>query len=317
MPRKDQASLDKGKIDVVNEIHKSARKNFARRHVIQRGIHDCLQIDLVEMLPYARFNQGQKYLLTCIDIFSKMAYARPMKNKTSKETSMAMESILREIGNIPKNIQSDQGKEFFGKDFKQLMNKYGINHYCTYSHLKASIVERFNRTLKTWMWKLFSLNGNYKWTPLLSDLLSKYNKHYHRTIKMSPCQVNKRNERLLLHTVYNYPNEDFPAHKFEVDDKVRISKYKGVFYKGYQPNWSTEIFTIVKVQPTLPVTYILKDHEDSIISGAFYEQELQTVRNNDIYLVEKILKERNGKLFIKWLGFSDRFNSWINKEDLQ
>lgn len=300
---------------VVKEIHKSSRKNFTRRHVLQKGINDTLQIDLVEMIPYASSNKGFKYMLTVIDIFSKKAFARPLKNKTAKEVTQAMKSVLHEIGSTPKNVHSDQGKEFFNRDFQQLMKDKKINHYHTFTHCKASIVERFNRTLKNWMWMLFSYNGSYNWINLLDGLLQRYNRTYHRTIKMAPNAVTKRKEKLLLRTVYAYVNV-YKGHKFKIGDKVRISKFKGIFSKGYEPNWSTEVFTVDKIKLTTPVTYLLCDNNETPISGVFYEQELQKCASPDVYLVEKVLKEKGDKLFVKWLGFSNEHNSWINKNQV-
>ena len=141
------------KSKIAHELHRPARKNFQRRRVKVLGIGDLLQADLVEMIPYARDNNGYKYMLTLIDCFSKKAYAAPLKDKTAKHVKLAMESILPD--NV-KHLQTDEGKECFNKDFKELMKKRNITHYHTYSHIKASIVERFNRTLKNWMWEMFS-----------------------------------------------------------------------------------------------------------------------------------------------------------------
>src|SRR5215468_2691501 len=130
------------KSKISHELHKPARKNFPRRRVKVLGIGDLLQADLVEMIPYARENNGYKYLLTLIDCVSKKAYAAPVKDKTAKNVTAAMESILP-AG--VRNLQSDQGNEFFNTEFNALMKRHTINHYHTYSHVKAGIVERFNR----------------------------------------------------------------------------------------------------------------------------------------------------------------------------
>lgn len=303
------------KLQVVNEIHKPVRKNFTRRRFIQKGLNDTWQIDLVEMIPFAKMNNGYKYLFTGIDTFSKYAFAYPIKSKKSLEIVYAIQKMFERFETVPKNIQSDQGKEFFNKEFDSLMKQNNINHYHTYTHLKASICERFNRTLKTIMWKMFSMNGNYKWINDINNLIDKYNNTYHRTIKMKPSEVNNSNEMHLLQTVYNFP-KTFPKPKFKKDDYVRISRYKGIFFKGYEPNWTTEIFTIVKVNITNPVTYVIKDYKDNIIHGSFYEFELQKVKHKDAFLVEKVLKKRGNELFVKWLGFDDTHNSWIKNNEI-
>lgn len=298
---------------LVKELHKPARKNFRRRQVIQRGLNDTFEIDLVEMIPYSKENKSFKYILTAIDIFSKFAYAVPLKNKTGNDVAAAMKRIL--VSTKPKNIHSDLGKEFFNKTFQTLMQKFNINHYHTYSKMKASIVERFNRTLKNKMWRQFSIQGSYKWLPILNKLVSDYNNSKHRTIKMEPAKVNHKNAKKLLKTVYNRIKK-FQMGKFRKYDHVRISKDKGIFSKGYLPNWSTEIFKICKVNMTNPVTYTLEDLNGNLISGKFYEQELQRTSNISTYLVEKVLKQKGNKVFVKWLGFDNSQNSWIYRQDL-
>lgn len=151
---------------VVEELHKPARRNYTRRAVDIRDIDETWQADLVEMIPYAQENKSFKYMLTVIDVFSKYAWAVPIKQKAGKDVTVAMLSILKQ-GRVPKNLQTDRGKEFYNKEFENLMKRYNINLYSTYSNLKASICERFNRTLKTKMWKLFSLNGNHQWLKIL------------------------------------------------------------------------------------------------------------------------------------------------------
>lgn len=302
---------------IVNELHRNARKRFPRRRVIQKGFNDTWQIDLVEMIPYAKENNGFKYLLTVIDIFSKYAYARALKTKSSENVVKAMKSIFKEAGTskIPKNVHSDQGKEFFNQKFQNLMLENRINHYHTYSHLKASICERFNRTLKNLMWKQFSLQGTYKWIHIIQHLIKNYNEKIHSTIKMPPKNVTKANEQNLLRTIYNR-SKIFRRGKYKVGDFVRINRYKGIFQKGYEPNWSTEIFKIAKVNITNPVTYTIEDYKQNEIFGGFYEQEITSAKSSNAYLVEKVLKKKNDKIFVKWLGFDKSHNSWINKKDL-
>ncbi len=102
-----------------------------------------------------------------------------------------MQNIFDESKRVPKNIQTDNGTEFYNKEFKTLMDKYNINHYSTYTHLKASIVERFNRTLKEKMWREFSMQGTYKWINILNKLIMEYNNTKHRTLKNTPNEMNE------------------------------------------------------------------------------------------------------------------------------
>lgn len=308
--------MNEKKVELVEELHRPARRNYLRRRVNIRGLDETWQADLVDMSAYARYNNGYKFLLTIIDIFSKFAWAVPIKSKSGKDTAKAMHSVLAK-GRVPKKLHVDQGKEFYNSEFKGLLQRYNIKLYSTFSNLKASICERFNRTLKSKMWKQFSLRGTYKWIDILPELISTYNDSKHRTIKMKPKDVTTQNEKKLLRDVYgNFHVNRTKKIKFKVGDKVRISKYKHVFEKGYTPNWTTEIFTISEVRSTDPVTYKLVDYRAQPIEGGFYQEELTSVKNADIYLVEKVLRKRGNKLYVKWLGFDDSHNSWINKSDM-
>lgn len=280
---------------IVDELHRSVRRNFNRRHVEMRGICDTLQADLVEMIPHAKKNSGMKYILVVINIFSKKAYARALGNKGGLAVSQAMNSILSRIKHPIRKLHVDMGSEFYNSHMRRVLEGYGIKIYSTYSTKKASIVERFNRTLKNKMWKRFSLNGTYRWIDMLQSLIKEYNSTKHRTIKMKPNDVNASNEKHLLDTVYNRKWVITPKTqpKFKIGDHVRLSKYKHIFEKGYTANWTVEIFRIKKIQYTNPITYKLIDLHDIEVKGTVYAEEIQLAKSPNMYLVERILK-RNG-----------------------
>ncbi|XP_018316023.1 uncharacterized protein [Mycetomoellerius zeteki] len=144
-------SDEKGKVSserrrLVEELHALARRNFPRRRVILRGYDDLWQADIVEMHPHSRFNRGHHYIL--IDVLSKYAWAVPLKSKGGSETAEAIAEIIRKSKRYSKNLQTDMGKEFYNVDLQWLLKKHNINHYSTYSVMKASVVERFNCTLR-------------------------------------------------------------------------------------------------------------------------------------------------------------------------
>lgn len=305
------------KKEVVEELHKPARRKFKRRRVIIKCLNDLIQADLVEMIPYAKNNKGFRYILVVINVFSKYVWAEPVKRKTAKDVTHAMKKILSQMKIKPKNLQTDLGKEFYNKEFESLIKSEGINHYSTFSILKASVVERVNRTLKSIMWKQFSLQGSYKWLNLLPKIVMEYNNRVHNTIGMKPKDVTKKNENLLLKSVYNHiKTMDSKPSKFKTGDYVRISKHREAFSKGYTPNWSNEVFKVRKVNFTNPTTYLLEDENKTEIQGTFYSEELLKVKYPDIYLVEKIIRRKDNKVFVKWLGLDNRHNSWINKSNV-
>lgn len=164
------------KRQIVEEIHRYARKNFERRKYSMRGIADTLQADLIDMQQFKRNNRGYRYILIVIDVFSKRAYAEPLKDKTAKSTTEAMEKILRQVGQRIRNLQTDDGKEFFNGAMKRLLAQYdNINHYSTYTSKKASIVERLIRTIKRKLYMQFNLNGSNKWHTILAESIDTYN----------------------------------------------------------------------------------------------------------------------------------------------
>ena len=143
----------------------------------------------------------------------------------------------------------------------------------------------------------------------LEDIVSKYNNTIHRTIKMNPIDITSD-----FYAEYNEDsNKKDP--KFKVGDHVRISKYKNIFAKGYAPNWSEEVFIVNKIKSAVPWTYVVSDLNDKKIIGSFYEKELQKPSQKE-FGIEKVLKRKGDKLYVKWKEYDNRFNSWIDKKDL-
>ena len=164
---------------LADELHKPIRRKFIQRRVISNGIDDIWSADLVEMQPYSKENDGFRYLLNVIDIFSKYAWSKPLKNKTGNEVSNAFDKILKE-GRKCKHLWVDEGTEFYNKIFLKLLDDNDIKIYSTYNQGKAVVIERFNRTLKSRMWKYFSANNTYKYIDILPDLIERYNNSKHR-----------------------------------------------------------------------------------------------------------------------------------------
>jgi hypothetical protein len=299
------------KRDIAIELHRPARKNFTRRRVNIYGKNDLWQADLVEMITYSKKNKGYKYILCVIDCFTKFAWALPLKSKTGKEVSNALSKIL--LTRSPKLLQLDNGKEFYNSSFDILMKKYNIHKYSTFSNMKACIVERFNRTLKEKMFREFTARGSQEWISILPLLINEYNNSKHKTIGMSPKQAdaNPTSVKIMQRKIIKRKN------KFNVGDNVRISTYKSVFTKGYLPSWSTEIFKIVKINETLPTTYQLQDYSGKPIAGCFYSEEILKTNYPNDFLVEKIIRKKGDQIFVKWLGFDNTHNSWINKSDIR
>lgn len=302
---------------LAEELHKPARRKFPRRKVTLKGLNDLYQADLVEMGPYARKNKGMRYILTMINCFSKYAFAVPLKSKTASDVASALEPILKK--HKMKHLQTDQGKEFFNNTVNGLMKKYNINLYSTFSDLKASVIERFNRTLKERMWKVFTERGTYEWVGLLPNLIRQYNSSVHRSVGMRPKDIKQKHVKVVLARLNKdkgNKQKGVSKPKFSVNDRVRISKFKKVFTKGYLPNWTNEVFTVHAIKPTKPVTYILADSSGQVLKGGFYTEELSKSSVDNVYLIEKILIRRGNKVKVRWLNFDRKADSWINASDI-
>lgn len=258
------------------------------------------------MQKFAKQNKGIRYLLTVIDIFSKYVWVVPLKTKTGKEVATAFKKIFKQ--RKPNRIWTDLGKEFYNSNVKAL----DVPLYSTQNEEKSCVVERFNRTLKERMYKYFTANSTDKYIDVLDLIVHDYNNTKHRSIKMTPTQASlKENHNEVYRNLYPLEKYKPLKPKFAVGDSVRISKRKGLFEHGFLPRWTEEIFVILSIQFTDPVTYKIKDYNGEEIQGTFYEKELQKSQQ-DVFRIERVIRRKGNKSFVKWKGYPDSFNSWID-----
>ncbi|GFT37573.1 putative uncharacterized transposon-derived protein F54H12.3 [Trichonephila clavipes] len=295
-------------------LHKPVRHKFQRNRVFVSDIDRQFQADLVDMQSLAEFNKGYKYLLTCIDLFSKFAWAVPLKDKFGKSVKSGLEIIFKE--RKPKVLQTDAGKEFLNKIVQNYLKNLNVNFFFTNNETKASIVERFNRTLKTKMWKYFTEFNTKNYIDVIDKLIHSYNHSYHRSIKMEPVSVSRHNRKQVLKNLYGgLRNEKPKAPRFKIGDIVRINKQKLHFEKGYEQNWRRELFIVFEIVQRIPIVYRLKDLQGEEIKGTYYEAELQKVVDSGFYPVENVIKQRKRggitEYFVKFLGYPEKFNDWV------
>ena len=272
---------------------------------------------LSEQDAYTLHKPVRRHFKRRCDVFSKRAWCIPLKNKSAASLVAAFTQLLRE--RPPITLQTDKGSEFLNRSLQKLLKQYGVHHFSTHNEeTKASIVERFNRTLKTRMWRYFTKNQSVRYLDVLQDFVRSYNKTYHRSIGMAPSEVNGTNQESVWQRLYGHEGGDTP--KFRIGDRVRISKAKRHFEKGYMANWTEELFTIVDAHRSDPPVYRLVDWHGDTLDGTFYEPELQkiTVPKNKTYRVEYIVHWRNKKkeALVKWFGYPESFNSWIDAKTL-
>lgn len=305
--------------------HKTFKRRFPRRKTQTFGIDKQWQMDLIDMQQFKKYNKGNSYIMVAIDVFSRFGFAQPIKSKKAKDVTEAFK--LMTIRRSPKYIQTDKGKEFLNKTFQDYLKERKISFFTGENEdIKCSIAERFNGTLQQKMWRYFTHMKTYNYIDVLQDLIYSYNHTFHSSIGGRPVDVNENNsDRLFYHLYERVQPKDLRKMKEKVllksGDKARILRKKKTFNRGYEPNWSEEIFTVKK--PNYVKGYGIEDDLKEEIKGWFYPQEVQKVKvtPRKRYTVESIVKYRGKgskrEALIKWKGYGDKFNSWEPVKNIQ
>ena len=280
------------------------------------------QADLVDYSKYAPWNEGYKFMLVVIDIFSKKAWAVPLKTKGGKEVAQALDKILDPP---PERLQVDQGSEFYNQHVTRVLKAKNVERFSIFSQYKCAVVERLNRTIKDRLERIFTATNSKTWIHVLNDVMEAYNNSHHRTIGMAPNQVTDENVEEVVTAILKSqrkPHKAIPT--LPINTRVRISRDKGTFGRGYEANWSTEEFFVeaVRETPGGPPMYTLRDAQGEIIKGSFYPQEVQRVdRKEEIYQIDEVLdrRRRRGRdeVLVHWQGYPPTMNTWIPASSLQ
>lgn len=308
-------------------LHKPVHRKFPRLHYNVDDIDSLWEADLIDLKSLKSYNQQYQYLLCCIDVLSKYAWVEPLKDKTVAQVTKAFEKILHENPTRkPKALRTDRGLEFLGGEMQKFLQKHNIRHQiATNPDVKASICERFNRTLKERMWRYFTHKNTKKYIDILEQLVKGYNTARHSTIKMAPASVTIFNSYIAKQNMDSRYKTVTRVAKYAVGDLVRISKTKNTFAKGYEENWSQEIFRIKQVLPhRKPPVYKIVDLEGEEIDSIFYEEELLVIKKDldrETFKIDQILKTagrgKNKKYFVSWLNYPSKFNSWVLASDVE
>ena len=301
-------------------LHKPVRKSFERNRTFVSGIDKQWQADLADMQGVAADNGGMRFMLTCIDVFSKYAWVIPVKDKTAATMVLAFKRLFTvSAPRKPKRLQTDKGSEFLCKPVQALLKSHNVEHFASDSDQKAAVVERFNRTIKTRIWTYFTAKRTHKYVDVLPKFIDAYNRSHHRSIGMAPIDVNADKETEVWRRLYGDGSSERRQSSLKPKQAVRISRWKGDFEKGYMPNWSAENFHITSVVRHPRTMYELRDTKGEPVRGAFYRQEIQPIRTNK-HIVGKVLSRRTRagvkEAFVQWKGWPAKFNSWIAQSDM-
>ncbi|XP_069108980.1 uncharacterized protein [Argopecten irradians] len=311
-------------------LNRPVRRRFRRRKVLTGGLNQQFEADLMDVQNLAKYNENIRYILICIDVFSRYVMVAPLKDKTAGETMKGFTKIF-EIRQAQK-LHTDRGKEFTSNKIEKFFRDRGIVHFLSNNEPKASLCERFIRSLRNIMYRYFNAKQTYVYLPILDDLVNNYNHTPHSALGIAPADVTPENEvDVLIHQYFPEKKARKPksvlkprklksVFKFKLGDKVRISHLRRTFDRGYHETFTGEIFTVVErvYKQDIPL-YKLRDYADRDVSGTFYQNELHKVVNpEDIqYRIEHVLKTRRRKghkeLLVKWLNWPSEYNSWIDE----
>lgn len=263
-------------------------------------------------------------MLMIMDLFTRQAWAFPLKTKSGKEVASIFQPFFRQ--HPTERLQCDEGKEFYNKDVKQVLADYGIELFSIYSATKAALVERLNRTIKGMLEKIFTATNSKNWIDVIDDVMHIYNNRKHRSIGMTPNEVHAREKEAFDNMYADFqPGMTKTTRKaLPIGTRVRLSKRKGTFGRGYEANWSTEEFFISgsRLMKDGLLMYKVKDTHGEEIKGSFYPQEVQRVeRKEEVYQIDGVLDERTrGKkkeYLVSWQGYPPSFNSWVPASAIQ
>jgi hypothetical protein len=278
-----------------------------------------LQLDLLDMHAYV--DRGYRYILVAIDCLSRYAWLQPLKTKTSKEVAFAFESMAPEC----KLVQTDAGKEFIGRPFQHLLEQRGIRFFTTPSNTKASMAERLIRSIKERFMRYFRAKRSTRWFHVVNEFQRSYNNSPHRSLNnLTPAKVHTNPALQGLVWEWIYRPRKTVAVKFKVGNKVRISRLKVVFEKGFTDRWSLKIYTIHSILTQHnPPMYRLVDETGELVKGAFNQAELQLVKEKgqepvQIEMVIDVDKSnaRDWRYFVKWENHPSYMNQWLRESEL-
>ncbi len=303
-------------------LHKNLTRKFDRLRVVVTGLNDQYDADLADMHKLSKRNDGVTFLLVVIDVFSRYVWVEAMKSKTDDAVVSAFRLIFAR-GEQPRRLRTDRGGEFTGALTQDYLDSMNIEHWEAHNdELKAHFAERVIRTLKDSVWAYMRKNKTYRYVDVLQDLVSSYNNTRHRTTGMKPSAVTPGDvEKRLWWHLYK-PKKPYIKSRlgrpvrylFKKGVHVRISHKAKTFERSKDEKWTQEIFVVRQPFRRFDIRkYRLEDIKGEEIKGTFHEAELQKVNYSEdrAFDIEKVLETEGSESKVKWLGWPEKFNSWI------
>lgn len=318
-------------------LQRQVRRPKKTPNIRVSGLNVQWSMDLMDVQNLSKENDGVRFLLILIDSFSKYLRIVALKQKTAREVLNGIQNVF-ESGAKCKTLRSDRGSEFRNKLLQNYLQRTGVRLFFANQASKASIAERVIRTIRGRLYRYFQRNRTYRYIDVLLDIVSNYNSTPHRSLGgIAPKDVTKNNEAdvwavlyLKKTTTIGKPHKTkfkkyqrTLKYRFKLNDLVRLSHLKHLFRRGYNQQFTGEVFKIAKRfhLQGIPM-YKVKDFNEELIEGDFYENDLQKVDKNEdsLWLVEKIIKKRKRKgkteFLVKFESWPEKFNQWVKESDV-
>ena len=312
------------------------RRKFKRSRIVAYGINDMVDVDLADFSRLSRYNKNIKFVLICVDEFSRFLNVRTLPNKTAASVVAAFESIYPPDSPKVSRIRTDLGLEFQNKKVEEFFQKTGIRHVYATPPIKAGYAERCVQSLKQLIYKYLYHNNTFRFYDVLDKLVQNYNGRIHSSLgNLSPRECNQTNQVSLWNKLYidslnskgkrknNGHTKTSRRFNFDRGDLVRISFSKSPFERSYNEKFTQEAFLIKDryLLQGVPV-YKLADLQHTLVEGVFYDNDLtRIVKTDDLWQVERILntkgKGKNQQVLVRWKGYGPKFDSYVLKSSLQ
>ena len=313
-------------------LNKQLRRKFKRSKVIVTGLKDQYEADLADVQKLSKENDGIRFLLVVIDVFSRFLWVEPLPSKHEENVIKGFRLIFEKSGR-PRRLRTDRGKEFTGGKVQNFLKNENIEHWTAHNdEMKANFAERVIRTLKTSLWGYMRKYNVRRYVDRLQDMVSSYNNTEHRSTGMTPSAITEGEIESGVWWEQYRPKYSYKKSRqllavkflFKEGDTVRISHMVKTFERGHDEKWTSEIFRIKSRSRTRGIRkYKLEDLMGESINGSFYEAELQGVNYDDkqVFNIEKVLKSKGKgvkrQLLVKWEGWPEKFNSWVPADGLE
>jgi len=305
-------------------LHKPMRKKFERNFMLCHYPFQFISIDLADLSLFKDTNDNFRYVISCVDCFSKLGFVEFLKSKKSEEVSIKLENIIKKIDAPIDYCISDGGLEFAGQ-CKKIYTKYNIKHIIMLNETKAAQAEIFIRTWKRVLFRYMTENGTNKYIDVLPTIVENYNKTTHSVTKFSPNELRSNlaiQKKGFINMFSKKLVKKFRAPTYRVGQLIRISYQKSPFAKSYEQTFSNELFRIKKIyHKRIPVYQLETFDGKTIIDGLFYEQQITEGQERDFYKIEKVLRYKHIRkrkfALVKWVGWPDSYNEWLPYDQIK